>query len=503
MPTNFDRRHFLKYGLLTGSALSVSACASLDRIFMGDSTNLKDDVVILGGGIAGLAAAYELKKNKIPFRVFEASSRLGGRIRSVQAGGEGFPSVDLGAEFFTSMHPQIMMLAKELNLEYEEIKTPANLHPHFFYLRGKSVPLSDLSRSIGQLNLELRKLRLKIFADQPVLLTYANANNYPVAKEYDGMTAKQVIDSLADKKIDLDLLRLLELQIAQVFGVEASNVSALQFIATLDAEGTSLISSQKTFKFSQGFSSLVEALDYRIQGVIPDYAVKMQRSLREIRRGIGSYELVFNTPKGVETYNARNVICTIPFSKLRDVRGLKELEFSPEKRELINKMSYGNHLKGFQLFENAFWKKTGNGSPASVGNFSGDLHFPSIWDSGRAMDRDVKKSVLSFERGGVIPPMVLENVESFFFKDLGRFYSEVPARIKNSMQYINWAQAKWVGGSKAYLKPNEYLKYFGVAAQSEMDGVFQFAGEHTSVQYPGTVEGAIETALKAARSIKI
>lgn len=502
MAGNFDRRQFLKFGMLAGSAWGVSGCASLDRIFMGDSANLKSEVVILGAGIAGLAAAYELKKNKIPFRVFEASSRMGGRIRSVRSGGPGFPIVDLGAELFTSSHLQLMALAKELNLEYEELKTPSNMQAHAFYLRGRSVSLKDLAKAIGQLNLELRKLRFKIFADQPVILTSANAAHYPAAREYDSKTAKHILDELSTKKVDLDLLRLLELQIGQVFGVDAQNVSALQFIATLDAEGTSLISSQKTYKFINGFSSLVEAIGYRVEGVIPDYSVKLQRSLREVRQGVGSYELVFNTPKGVETYNAKNIICTIPFTKLRDVRGLKDVGFGEDKIELISKLSYGNHLKGYQLFESAFWNKGTSSTGPSVGNFSGDLHFPSIWDSGRGQE-ELTKAVLSFERGGDTPSMVLENVETYFFKDLNRFYSEVPARIKNSLRYQNWASAKWAGGSKAYFKTNEYLKYFGQAGVAELDGSWQFAGEHVSIQNPGTVEGAIETAMTAVRRLRV
>lgn len=503
MATPFDRRQFLKFGLLTGSVAGMGGCASLDRIFMGDSANLSQEVVILGGGMAGLVAAYELKKNKIPFRLFEASSRLGGRVRTVRTGGEGSPWVDLGAEFFTAGHLQVLALAKELNVQYEEVKTPTGLHPHFFFLRGRVVALKDLAKAIATLNLELRKLRFQVFSDQPVILTYANAKNYPEALKFDSMSIKQLFDEYLAAKVDRDLLRLLEIQVSQVFGADPAKISALQFMATIGAEGTSLISSQKTFKFTNGFSELVESLAFRIQGVLPDYSVKLQRSLREIRRTVGAYELVFNTADGVETYTAKNIISTIPFNKLKDVRGLKEVGFSDQKISLLNSLDYGNHLKGYQLFDRAFWRKNYGGQVASVGNFSGDLHFPSIWDGGRVTEDEIIKAVLTFERGGEIPPMVLENMENYFGRDLARFYSDVPGRVKGSMQFINWASLKHIGGSKAYYKPGSYLNNFGRAREGELEGSLQFAGEHTSLLNPGTVEGAVETALAAARAIKV
>ncbi|MBZ0287804.1 MAG: FAD-dependent oxidoreductase, partial [Anaerolineae bacterium] len=53
-------------------------------------------VAVIGGGIAGLGAAYTLKKAGVDVTVFEASSEAGGRMRSQQWGGAW---VDRGAEF--------------------------------------------------------------------------------------------------------------------------------------------------------------------------------------------------------------------------------------------------------------------------------------------------------------------------------------------------------------------------------------------------------------------
>ena len=42
----------------------------------------KVEVAIIGAGLAGLACALELQKNKIDFQIFEASDGVGGRVRS-------------------------------------------------------------------------------------------------------------------------------------------------------------------------------------------------------------------------------------------------------------------------------------------------------------------------------------------------------------------------------------------------------------------------------------
>ena len=55
------------------------------------------DVIVVGAGIAGLAAAYELHKRGISFVVLERTPRPGGLIRSEQI--DGF-TIDAGQAFF-------------------------------------------------------------------------------------------------------------------------------------------------------------------------------------------------------------------------------------------------------------------------------------------------------------------------------------------------------------------------------------------------------------------
>ncbi|CDX57689.1 Amine oxidase [Mesorhizobium plurifarium] len=77
-------------------------------------------ILIVGGGLAGLTAAYRLNRAGCDFAVIEARDRLGGRIFTAGPGGEtsgdGF---DLGPSWFwPDMHPAVRQLAQELDLEF-------------------------------------------------------------------------------------------------------------------------------------------------------------------------------------------------------------------------------------------------------------------------------------------------------------------------------------------------------------------------------------------------
>ncbi|NLS19615.1 NAD(P)-binding protein [Rhizobium sp. P40RR-XXII] len=77
-------------------------------------------VAIVGGGLAGLYAAWRLQASGIDFQLLEARRRLGGRILSVGAGGE--PSADgfdLGPSWFwPGMHPLMAEVISELGLRH-------------------------------------------------------------------------------------------------------------------------------------------------------------------------------------------------------------------------------------------------------------------------------------------------------------------------------------------------------------------------------------------------
>lgn len=78
-------------------------------------------VVVVGTGIAGLAAVHELNKKGVDVIALEKNDRAGGRLYSVKRDGY---TMDAGAQWMLSCYDYLLRLCKEINLEDEIIKLP-------------------------------------------------------------------------------------------------------------------------------------------------------------------------------------------------------------------------------------------------------------------------------------------------------------------------------------------------------------------------------------------
>lgn len=77
------------------------------------------DVLIAGGGLAGLYTAYLLEQASVDYRVIEARDRLGGRVLSATASDDGDPTdvYDLGPAWFWPGQPRMLRLMDEHGLD--------------------------------------------------------------------------------------------------------------------------------------------------------------------------------------------------------------------------------------------------------------------------------------------------------------------------------------------------------------------------------------------------
>ncbi len=94
-------------------------------------------VIVAGGGITGLAAAWELSRAGVSVELYEASDRLGGKLRTERV--DGF-LLEEGPDSFISYRPAATVLARELGLGDELIGTN---EPRTVHIRtgGRFVPL--------------------------------------------------------------------------------------------------------------------------------------------------------------------------------------------------------------------------------------------------------------------------------------------------------------------------------------------------------------------------
>jgi oxygen-dependent protoporphyrinogen oxidase len=98
------------------------------------------DVLIIGGGIAGLAAAHTLRKNGVSSLILEQGARAGGKLLTEPS--DGF-TIESGPDAFLMRKPWAYQLAQELGLAAQIIH-PRREHARTYIVRrGQLYPLPD------------------------------------------------------------------------------------------------------------------------------------------------------------------------------------------------------------------------------------------------------------------------------------------------------------------------------------------------------------------------
>lgn len=156
MSSELNRRFFIRHLLATvGGAAALStgltACSTIDEYLFEDHYNLKDQVLIIGGGLSGLHLGSLLKKTRTEFHLFEGSSRFGGRVLSTQ----GF---DLGASLYSADSRWMQTLIKDFSL------TPESLDKQSFYLPTGMETIVDrlVERVLGLMPYRNMRLRWQL-----------------------------------------------------------------------------------------------------------------------------------------------------------------------------------------------------------------------------------------------------------------------------------------------------------------------------------------------------
>ncbi|MBC7371606.1 MAG: FAD-dependent oxidoreductase, partial [Bdellovibrionaceae bacterium] len=479
------------------SAVASSAlvgCSSFDRWVMGDNNRLNEEVMVLGGGIAGLAAAYHLKKNKIHYRLYEASSRLGGRVQSIQFFNADQQVAETGAEFFEGSHKELLRLCKDFNLTAQEVTYEANADRAVYWIKGKVMTEREFRRQLKPIAMKLAQTRQEAFAALPTDITPKGLSGFARASAVD---EKSLADLLAALKTqdNKEIVEAFEGLCTSEWGVEANEINLLQFLTRLDFDERSLAGSgNRIYRVKGGASQIVDILGERVQGIVASASLKMEHQLVAIRGRTNGFECTFKTPGGSDVIWARQVICALPWSVLKDVDGIQSLNIHPIVKTLIAQTKYASHSKVIASFKEPVWKKRNPGERKFQGQFRGELAGQNYWDSSRGQTGG--RGLMTSQRGGTRGASTGAASASETLKDLRKFYRDQTA--EESSHVANWSTKPFSKGSRYNVGPGSYLKYLEFLGDDNSSSTFYFAGEHTSFKDFGTMNGALQTAIEAA-----
>ena len=283
-------------------------------------------VIIIGGGAAGLSAAYTLKKRGINPILLEANDRVGGRLGGDRV--DGF-CIDEGVDFFTPSHDVALRLSEELGLRLLRIPQKLGWYRNDrFVTISPEQSLDGFIRNLPALwNLGLLSPRavwailklVKRIKAQPEHLSFAS--NSRVA-ELDG--EENIADYLErigmPRKMVVTLRGFLELTMGELEQMGASY--ALTYL------GEILLKADQLYVPEQGAGALSHAL-----AAACGDAICVSTPVRRVvvRDGVATSVITDDGP-----IEADAVICALPATKVADVIP----DLSAEIRHTLGKVTY-------------------------------------------------------------------------------------------------------------------------------------------------------------------
>ncbi len=490
------RKQILARGGAVGAA--VAAASASGRFARAAYGAVQPKIAVVGGGLAGLTCAYRLKQAGYSADVYEAhATRVGGRCwtnRDFQG-----QIAEHGGELIDQGHTAMRQLSQELGFNLDNLLAaqPKGTED-FFYVNGAKYPYSQL---VVDLNGIYQKLHKDVSAaSYPTLWNLYTPRGY----ELDHMSIIQWLDetipadSAGRKGAASNLGRVLDIAYNIEYGAECSVQSALNLLYLLGYSGQGQFRvfgpSNEKYHVRGGNDQVSTELGNRLSGQInPGHelvAIKQNSG--------GSFTLTFRAGASTVTTTVDHVVLAIPFSMLRSVSYTKA-GFEPLKVTAIKELPMGTNSKLHVQFNDRFWYGAKNN-----GNTYADTGYQNTWEVTRAQSGT--KGILVDYTGGTVGASFgtgtpQERALQFF----GQLAPQFPGvRIADhwdgrSASVDYWAGNPWAKGSYAYWKVGQYTRFSGM--EGVRQGNCHFAGEHTSTDFQGYLNGAVETGERAANEI--
>lgn len=427
------------------------------------------DVIVIGGGVAGLAAAGELARRKLNVILLEARPRLGGRILTQRSKGWGRP-VELGAEFIHEGNPPLWDLVREHRLRTRRMPARHWLHRH-----GQLRRMDDLAERIERVTSRIDEKRIGV-------------------KSFAQFLAGQR-GQLCDEDVAVAA--------GFVEGFEAAPMAAMSARAMAGAT----LDDEKQFHLPGGYDGVVKAL----ADALPSERVRVLcgEPVRIVRWRRG--EVSVHTGKGI--YLASAAIVTLPLGVLQARPGQRgAVRFDPPlraRRKIWAGMQMGHVVRWVIRFDAKKWHRL---LPEALRRRPGQPGFgfihsripgvPVWW----SLHPD---SIVTAWAGGPAALALAGRSRRVRFEkalaSLARLLDRPVSLIRGAVRewvMHDWSRDPFSRGAYSFVAAGAD----GAPAQlrKPVDATLFFAGEATADgEETGTVHGALASGLRAARTLAV
>jgi monoamine oxidase len=445
-------------------------------------------IAIVGGGMAGLNAAYKMQQAGLTAKIFEGANRTGGRMfTATDLLGQGL-TTELGGEFIDTGHEEMLALMKEFGLERLDVMGPEaeKFKPESYFINGRHYTQAQAARAFVP-------FAKQIAEDYDSMGEVVNFETEGGGSGFD----KQSIDEYLTKIGMKGWMReLVECAYVTEYGLELGEQSSLNFLFLIgtgdltDASTVALLGeSDERYKVRGGNQRIVDELAKRVQSQI-----QLLHRLEAIRSNGSGYTLTFQTGGKTVDEDADIVIVTIPFTMLREVKIAVELPAL--KRRAINELAYGANAKVMVGFKSRPWEKQGY----SGATYS-DEQFQLAW-ANSYLQRG-SEGGLTLYSGGKLAHAAgegpAETVATRLLAGIERAYPGTIAERNGKVSRFHWPTYTWTKGSYSCYRPGQWTTIAG--AEGLPVGNLFFAGEHCSYDFQGYMNGAAQTGADVAKAV--
>ena len=478
-------------GLLKKAGVAGLGVAGLSRLTAPAHAASSTNIVVVGAGLAGLTCAYRLKQAGYRAQVHEASTRLGGRCWSGRGDFAHGQIYEHGGELIDQGHNAIRNLAHELGLDLDNLhQGEANGTEVLGYFDGAPYTAAAMAD-------DLKHVWQKLHSD-------LSAASYPTqfdsftqrGLELDGMSIVDWIEESVPGGTGSRLGQLLDVAYNIEYGAESSVQSSLNLIYLLGYLGPGQFrvfgKSDEKYHVRGGNDQIASRLGQALAG-----QVTTGSELVSVKRTpAGGYTLGLRQGTKTKTVAADVLVLALPFSILRNSVDLTQSGFSARKLQAIAELGMGTNSKLHVQFTRRHWSSLG-----STGETYSDRGYQSTWEVSRSQPGQA--GLLVDYTGGTIGASFGSGTPT---SRAQQFLGQIEPVLPGISQYWNgkatvdfWADYPWTLGSYSYWKVGQYTAFSGVEGRRE--GSAHFCGEHTSVDFQGYLNGAVDTGERAAGEV--